>query len=59
MQDHTEAVRWYRLAADQGHAEDQNNLGDSFPRRKDGIGWTWFVYALQKEGKAKQKSKNW
>jgi TPR repeat protein len=26
-EDATEAVRWYRLAADQGYAEAQNNLG--------------------------------
>ena len=26
-QDHAEAVRWYRLAADQGHANGQYNLG--------------------------------
>ena len=26
-QDYAEAVRWYRLAADQGHASAQNNLG--------------------------------
>ncbi len=26
-QDHTEAVRWYRLAAAQGHAYGQQNLG--------------------------------
>ena len=26
-QDYAEAVRWTRLAADQGHAEAQNNLG--------------------------------
>ena len=26
-QDDAEAVRWYRLAADQGHATAQNNLG--------------------------------
>ena len=27
MEDDAEAVRWYRLAADQGHAYAQNNLG--------------------------------
>jgi hypothetical protein len=26
-QDSTEAVRWYRIAAEQGHAIAQNNLG--------------------------------
>ena len=26
-QDDAEAVRWYRLAAEQGHAHAQNNLG--------------------------------
>ena len=26
-QDDTEAVKWYRKAAEQGHAEAQNNLG--------------------------------
>ncbi|WP_415184069.1 tetratricopeptide repeat protein [Phaeovulum sp.] len=26
-QDHAEAVKWYRLAADQGYASAQNNLG--------------------------------
>jgi TPR repeat protein len=26
-QDYTEAVRWYKLAAAQGHASAQNNLG--------------------------------
>jgi hypothetical protein len=26
-QDHAEAVKWYRLAADQGHATAQSNLG--------------------------------
>ena len=27
LQDDAEAVRWYRLAADQGHAKAQYNLG--------------------------------
>ena len=26
-QDYAEAVKWYRLAAEQGHAKAQNNLG--------------------------------
>jgi TPR repeat protein len=26
-QDHAEAVKWYRKAAEQGHADAQNNLG--------------------------------
>ena len=26
-QDYAEALKWYRLAADQGHASAQNNLG--------------------------------
>ena len=26
-QDHSEAVKWYRKAAEQGHANAQNNLG--------------------------------
>ena len=30
QQDDTEAVRWYRLAADQGHARAQLNLGVSY-----------------------------
>ena len=33
MQDHAEAVKWYRLAAEQGLAEAQLNLG-----RKYGLG---------------------
>ncbi|MCZ6860868.1 MAG: tetratricopeptide repeat protein [Alphaproteobacteria bacterium] len=27
MRDYVEAVKWYRLAAEQGHAADQHNLG--------------------------------
>ncbi len=27
LKDDAEAVRWFRLAADQGHATGQNNLG--------------------------------
>ncbi|MBL4874254.1 MAG: sel1 repeat family protein, partial [Rhodobacteraceae bacterium] len=27
LQDYAEAVKWYRLAAEQGHASSQNNLG--------------------------------
>ena len=34
-QDHAEAVRWYRLAADQGDAQAQSNLGMMY---KDGSG---------------------
>lgn len=30
-QDHTEAVRWYRKAADQGDADAQANLGSHVP----------------------------
>lgn len=30
LQDYKEAVKWYRLAADQGNAEAQNNLGVSY-----------------------------
>ena len=26
-QDYSQAARWYKLAADQGHVEAQNNLG--------------------------------
>ena len=29
-QDHKEAVKWYRKAADQGNAYGQNNLGTMF-----------------------------
>jgi TPR repeat protein len=29
-QDHTEAVKWYRLAAEQGHASAQLNLGAKY-----------------------------
>jgi TPR repeat protein len=29
-QDYTEAVRWYRLAAEQGNATAQNNLGGMY-----------------------------
>ena len=28
--DHGEAVRWYRMAAEQGHADAQNNLGNAY-----------------------------
>jgi TPR repeat protein len=35
VQDYTEAVRWYRLAAEQGHAQAQNNLGDLY---RNGLG---------------------
>ena len=39
-QDDAEAVRWYRLAADQGQALAQYNLGDAVtPKRCAGIGW--------------------
>ena len=34
-QDDAEAVRWYRLAAEQGHASAQNNLGFAYG---DGLG---------------------
>ena len=34
-QDHTEAVKWFRLAADQGHVSAQFNLGVSYA---DGLG---------------------
>ena len=30
VQDHKEAVKWYRLAADQGNALAQNNLGTMY-----------------------------
>ena len=32
-QDFAEALRWIRLAADQGHVEAQRNLGGGVPRR--------------------------
>ena len=30
LQDYAEAVKWYRLAADQGNAFAQNNLGNAY-----------------------------
>jgi len=36
-QDHAEAVRWYRLAADQGDSSAQNNLGYMY-YRGEGVG---------------------
>ena len=33
-EDDAEAVRWYRLAADQGHADAQYNLGWMYDRRR-------------------------
>ena len=35
-QDYVEAVRWYRLAADQGDAEAQNNLGFMYANGRGG-----------------------
>ena len=31
-EDHAEAVRWYRMAAEQGNAKAQNSLGDMYYR---------------------------
>ena len=31
-QDHTEAMRWYRLAADQGYAEAREGVGQDLQR---------------------------
>ena len=32
-EDHAEALRWYRLAAEQGHAEAQFNLGVMYAKK--------------------------
>ena len=43
VQDYAEAVKWYRLAAEQGYAQAQNNLGLMY-RKGQGVVQD-FVYA--------------
>jgi TPR repeat protein len=49
-QDYKQAVKWYRLAAGQGHAGAQNNLGVMYLKglgvlRNDVLGYMWATIA--------------
>ena len=51
-QDYTEAMKWYRLAADQGNAAAQNNLGAMYingegVRRNYVQGYMWLSLAAK------------
>jgi TPR repeat protein len=62
-QNYDEAAKWYRLAADQGHAEAQNNLGSLYANgrgvpRDDVAAYMWFALAAAQDNPAAAKNRD-